>query len=220
MKALALAVALLAAPAQAELVEVDLDAPGDGLVTRDTDTGLDWLDLGDVTTNLSYDAIQGGAGGWIAAGWRYATEAEVCHLFVEHTEATACNFNSGIALEPPAAENLITLLERTGAITTPMELGVFVTGLYDDGTGGPVGQARILVGTTFPPSFYVLITEATPDATPSSTTSTTVGSFLVRATPPEIPAVPPAGLAVGAALLLLTAWLVQRDISHLRRSEG
>src|SRR5262252_4644045 len=110
-----LAVTLLSLPAQAELVEVDLQVPGDKLVTRDTETGLDWLDLGGVTTNLSYDAIQGGAGGWLASGWRYATQAEVCALFVDHTEATTCNFDSGAITEPSQAERLGLLLGLTGS---------------------------------------------------------------------------------------------------------
>jgi hypothetical protein len=210
--ALFLAVAWLALPAQAELVEVDLNAPGDGLVTRDTETGLDWLDLGGVTTNLSYDAIQGGAGGWLAAGWRYATEAEVCDLFVEHTEAPTCNFNSGVIPEPAAAENLIFLLETTGTTFGPLEFSFFVTGLYDDATGGATGEAKIEVVGTFPPSeFWLLRTRATPDATPSSTTSTTVGSFLVRATPPEIPALPSAG---AAALVVLLGLATRRAASR------
>ncbi|HXK21744.1 MAG TPA: hypothetical protein VMS55_03605 [Myxococcota bacterium] len=99
LAALVLAVALMAVHAQAELVDVDLLAPGDGLVTRDSSTDLDWLDLGGVT--------------WLL---------------------------------------------RTGA---------------------------------------------TPDAIPASTASTTRGSFLVRATPPEVPALPRAGVALLAALLAL-----------------
>ncbi|HVP13991.1 MAG TPA: hypothetical protein VMS88_00525, partial [Terriglobales bacterium] len=66
-----LAAVALAGSAHADLVAADLFSAGDGLVTRDTDSGLDWLDLPGLTTNLSYDAIQGGAGGWIAGGWRY-----------------------------------------------------------------------------------------------------------------------------------------------------
>ena len=36
---------LLAGAARGELASVDLDAPGDGLLARDTDAGLDWLDV-------------------------------------------------------------------------------------------------------------------------------------------------------------------------------
>jgi hypothetical protein len=204
--ALVLAVTLLSLPAGAELLEVDLNAPGDKLVTRDTETGLDWLDLGGVTTNLSYDAIQGGAGGWLASGWRYATQSEVCALFVDHTEATTCNFDSGLILEPLQARNLFGLLGSTGAIVTGAMVDFIVAGLYDDGTGGAAGEARIDVLTSFPPGgVWVLRTGATPDAIPTSTASTSRGSFLVRATPPEIPALPLAALAALAASLAVAA---------------
>ncbi len=76
-----LAAGILVAPAaQAELLEVDLNTPGDALVTRDTDTGLDWLDLTE-STNLSFDQVEGDVGGFISDGWRHATAAEVCGLF-------------------------------------------------------------------------------------------------------------------------------------------
>jgi hypothetical protein len=205
-----LAVALLAPSARAELVEVDLNAPGDALVTRDTETGLDWLDLGGVTTNLSYDAIQGGAGGWIASGWRYATQAEVCALFVDHTEATTCNYDSGvIVVSLPAAFDVIGLLQTTGSANSGLEFSTFLTGLYDDGNGGAAGEAEIEVLGTFPPSqLWLVRTGATADAIPASTASTSRGSFLVRATPPVIPALPWGGIA--ALVLLLAAAALRR----------
>ncbi len=49
-------------PASATLTEVDLVDVGDGLVTRDDVTGLDWLDLTQ-TLDISFDDIEGGAGG-------------------------------------------------------------------------------------------------------------------------------------------------------------
>jgi len=76
---------LLSGSASADLIEVDLSSAGDGLVTRDTATALDWLDL-TLTTNLSVNAVLGGAGGWLPAGWRYATDPEVLSLW----------FNGGI----------------------------------------------------------------------------------------------------------------------------
>lgn len=217
--ALFLVACLLASPAQAELVEVDLNTPGDALVTRDTETGLDWLDLGGVTTGLSYDAIQGGAGGWIAAGWRYATQAEVCALFVDHTEATTCNYDSGvIVVDLPTAFDVIGLLQTTGSALGALEFSTFLTGLYDDGNGGAAGEAEIEVLGTFPPSqFWVVLTGATADAVPASTASTSRGSFLVRATPPQVPALPSVGVAAVIALLLLKAGLGRGDTPHHNR---
>ena len=72
--------ALLSDGASADLIEVDLLSPGDALVTRDTATGLDWLDL-TLTTDLSVSAIFEGAGGWLASGWRYPIGYELPHFW-------------------------------------------------------------------------------------------------------------------------------------------
>lgn len=79
---LALFVAVFASNgAWAGLVSADLDAGGDGLVTRDTASGLDWLDL-PVTQNYSVNQILSGLNGrnFITEGWRYATIDEVHQL--------------------------------------------------------------------------------------------------------------------------------------------
>lgn len=54
---------------------------GNGTITRDTETGLDWLDW-TVTTKISFNSMVPKllAGGTFA-GWRYATEAEVATLY-------------------------------------------------------------------------------------------------------------------------------------------
>jgi hypothetical protein len=67
--------ALLLGPPDARAALVDL-----GLFTRDTSTNLDWLDTTEAQ-GLTYSAIQSGAGGFSAAGWRFATRPEVDHLF-------------------------------------------------------------------------------------------------------------------------------------------
>lgn len=83
--ALALTVALpltlaFAPPASAVLLEVDLvPGSGDRDLTRDTTTGLDWLDL-ELTLNLSVDDVDAGIGGWTAQGFRVATISEVFTL--------------------------------------------------------------------------------------------------------------------------------------------
>ncbi len=77
----ALSLALLAGRANSGLIEVDLFAPGDGLVTLDTDTGLEWLDL-DQTDGLSFNDITiNGAGGWAALGFAVAQQDQIAQLF-------------------------------------------------------------------------------------------------------------------------------------------
>ena len=63
------------------LVSADWKNQGDGLITYDTSSGLDWLDLTE-TTNMSFNFVttQLDEGG-IFDGWRYANEAEVLGLF-------------------------------------------------------------------------------------------------------------------------------------------
>ena len=67
---------------QAALVVIDLNVSGDGLITLDTDTGLEWLDLTE-TRNLNYNYVssQLGLGGQFE-GYRYATKNEVDSLFL------------------------------------------------------------------------------------------------------------------------------------------
>lgn len=65
----------------AAIVSVDWETSGDNLITRDTSSGLDWLDLTE-TNGISYDDIlpQLDSGGQFD-GWRYATNDEVVALW-------------------------------------------------------------------------------------------------------------------------------------------
>ena len=58
-----------------------------GAVTRDTVSGLDWLDL-TVTAGLSYDDVVEGAGGWYPNGWRHAFHDEICDLYSQFSGST------------------------------------------------------------------------------------------------------------------------------------
>ncbi len=64
----------------ATLISVDLYSSHDGLITRDTDTGLEWLDLTS-TVNYSYNDMltELGSGGAFE-GFRYATVADIDNL--------------------------------------------------------------------------------------------------------------------------------------------
>lgn len=74
-------VALAAAPASAELIQMDLAEEGDQLVVRDTETNLDWLHLSQ-TVGLSINDVRDGVDNdWLAEGWRYSTSAEICGLY-------------------------------------------------------------------------------------------------------------------------------------------
>jgi len=73
---------LASAGANATLVSTDLALPGDGLLTYDSATGLQWLDL-TATLGKSVNEVLGGYGGYIDTGFRYATTAEVEQLYLD-----------------------------------------------------------------------------------------------------------------------------------------
>lgn len=66
--------------AMAGLSVVDLFAANDGLLTRDTDAGLDWLDL-TATLGMSYNEASV-SGFVIDHGFRFATGGEVAAFYV------------------------------------------------------------------------------------------------------------------------------------------
>lgn len=70
----------------AAVVQADWLAAGDGLVTRDLDNGLEWLDLTQTTGLTVAQAISQTSAGGRLAGWRYANMDE---LFAFYGSAVA-----------------------------------------------------------------------------------------------------------------------------------
>ncbi len=99
--------------AHASLSELDLLVADDGLITRDSETGLDWLDVS-ATGSISFSGIVAGAGGWASLGFRHATATEVCQLLTTHAAAPASGCPTGnvavtdrfIALSPCAGRGI------------------------------------------------------------------------------------------------------------------
>jgi len=60
------------------LFSADLNVPGDGLLTVDTATSLQWLDLTATVGQSRADVL---AGSYVAQGFRYATQNEVIKLW-------------------------------------------------------------------------------------------------------------------------------------------
>lgn len=148
MRALALSMLLLVAanPSQAALLEVDLFAPGDALVTRDTASGLDWLDL-TLTTGLSVAEIEANAVGWLPAGWRRATTADVCGLLAAGGAApTPCpgygfvgTSGEGQILLDRLGVSIVREQDYAGGTTTMSQIWA----IYDD-EGGEATQHGLL----------------------------------------------------------------------------
>lgn len=87
-------------PAQAELVEADYLSYGDGLVTVDTETGLEWLDLTQTYNRAYVDTLEDIKAGGHLEGWRFATEQEVFTLLENTMGITA-----GARYKPAAYAN-------------------------------------------------------------------------------------------------------------------
>ena len=160
-----------------------------GDFTRDTSTGLDWLDV-TLTQNKTTNVILGGWGGYIDAGWSYASEAQVCALFGALGDPiSSCPGPVGDPIAPGSAATLISLLGQTGDVGT---FGIYDAGNFSTSVG--LGCIDGSVAGCGPNPNHV--------ATFSSWGSTAtvfpnVGSFLVRV--PE----PGTGLLALAGVLAL-----------------
>jgi hypothetical protein len=184
VEALALATLLVSAtPAAAQLSSVDLvPGSGDGKVTRDAATGLFWLDLTE-TKNLSVPDVLGGAGSWIATGWRYATPAEICSLFAAYAIAVG-SCGSGSASSAPG-DHLLALQQFLG-VTLDNGINRTTSGFYDDlGDPARVGVARVTYQITPDQSDVLVQNSAT-----SAVAIASFGNWLVRATTMPVPMLP------------------------------
>ena len=81
----------------AALVSMDLNTPGDGLITLDESTGLEWLDLS-VTAGQDYVDAE-----TLNPGWRYATNAEVETIFPILFDGYYDTWPSGMSRETQGA---------------------------------------------------------------------------------------------------------------------
>jgi hypothetical protein len=84
-----------AAPGGSALVQQDLLTAGDGLVTLDQNTGLQWLDTS-ATRGISVQDIQNGAGGWLGRGFHYATFDDIKTLYTDAglAEPGSCSYQN------------------------------------------------------------------------------------------------------------------------------
>lgn len=64
----------------AALIGLDLSNPGDQLITLDTETGLEWLDV-TATQGQSYASVAAGFGGYIGMGFAFASVSQVSILY-------------------------------------------------------------------------------------------------------------------------------------------
>ena len=185
------AVLCLSTSAGATLIEVDLAAPGDGLITRDTDTGFDWLDLS-LTYDLSYDEVIADIGVGLPAGFRYATESEVVALFTGAGVPVPSNTDF------TAYTNAIALMDLLGC--TGFSCGTsteYITGTMDLDVFDPLNAVALQVLINHTQSN---VNSTILPLTPKDSVLSESASFLVRAIPE-----PGTGSLFGLGLIGLAA---------------
>jgi len=193
--ALGAAALLIGGAAHAALVKQDLLAAGDGLITLDTSTDLEWLNL-TATQDLSVNQVLGGTGGWVSIGFHYANFGQVGQLL---NDAGYLGNTSDYSTMRLVADDLSAnaFLSDFGS-TSPPDFTFGFMSPYP--CGGIIGNATRCTD-------YVQINAngaenqgyAIPDsgAFGADTARAYVGSFLIRAVPePETYATMIAGLGL------------------------
>jgi len=172
----------------AALIEIDLLSANDAFITRDTTTGLDWLDV-TLTINRSVNEVLGGYGGFINMGFRYATTDEVMTLYMH---APIVNFVSDIPANWPGAENLIRLMGATHGSPNDTEWSQGFAGLNEPSIGSayaPVIFSNLIESQGAGADILVV-------PTAFDVADGNIGNYLVRAVP-----IPPALYLFGSGLL-------------------
>jgi hypothetical protein len=147
-----------------------------GDTTIDTTSGLEWLDL-TLTQGISALDVLAGYGGYIEAGWTFATVEQVCDLFGALVDDTT-NCTTGAVAMPMDAANAETLVNLLGN-TASAGRGAY--GMFNNLGGAPGNFSLGCINDT--------ATSCTLGGDSSWLTQIgwasghqTVGSFLVRPT--------------------------------------
>jgi hypothetical protein len=187
--------------ASAALLEADDPVFGPGAITRDADTGLDWLDLRQSKLRWFDDVSSQFGDGGDFEGFRYATAAELNVLFYSSAGISGPRNNSCPGEE--AVRDLMALVGETHG-----EFGFSASGaLYDDTLDGVdptvAGYAVLVKGNVMgfdcPSTGSSTGSRITPDEGPGIASSR--NSWLVR-TIPE-----PSTLLLGiVALGVISGW--------------
>lgn len=166
--ALLLATSTLATGARADLVSWDLTSAGDGLVTLDTATGLQWLDLGlSVPWRINAPSI------YLAAGWSVASLGQVQTLIDNHFGSSTSN-GSRIPVNAADAQEFVGLFGPTFGSDLSW-------GRFQSTVSGRAGQAIVRYDTGL--VSYLIGDNAFGESEPHSFS----GIFYVRAAPAPEP---------------------------------
>jgi hypothetical protein len=184
------------APAPAALVSIDDLVFGAGSFTRDTESGLEWLDVSGTTLRTyAYVESQFGPGGEFA-GLRRATAGEITALFV-HAGIPVLNTSTGAEANVTPA---LALLALTGATSFQ---GPFAEALgFMAGTPGQTADLDFFFQDSTP-AYLASVGEASRNPTFEWAT---IGHWLVRLQLVSEPSTP---VLLGLALVLLL-WGIRR----------
>jgi len=184
--ALALSVSVNAA-----IISVDWQSAGDNLITRDTETGLNWLDL-TVTNGMSFNTVNGQLGsGGLYEGFRYATGQEVVDLYAKFgvtLTAYSPNFIAG-----PVDPGIVMASDFLGTIVSEYSTDFTYggKGMYDYGANLTVAYAMgawYFSGTSVFPSSNVYFDVNYENSLFKTDAEIQTGSFLVQQSAVPVPA--------------------------------
>ena len=151
-----------------------------GSTTLDSASGLEWLDL-TLTQGVSAQEVLAGFGGYMDAGWTFATVDQVCGLLGALGDDIAnCTTGAvGVQMDPANAAMLVSLLGNT------VSAGSGAYGMFNNIDGFPANFGLACINDT--------ATSCTGGGGSSWLTLNawasgyqTVGSFLVRPTAPQL----------------------------------
>lgn len=189
----------LAAPAGATLIDL-------GTVTRDTATGLEWLDV-PLTDGQSFAEVA--AGPWYEAGWRHATMADLCGLAtpllgVGNADCTGIPFVStnnslAVSILDRADYLLMPAIRLLGATQDGGQYGAVTTGIVAFPNSNSGYRGAMLVSAPTGDAFVIWLGG-------SPYPSDGIGHFLVRSAIPE----------PGTALLLVLGLAGLQRVARIR----
>jgi len=188
--------ALVSLPLNAAILDL-------GLITRDTDTRLDWLDVSQ-TNGMSVESVtsqMGMEGAYY--GWRYATPDELDTLLINFgyvAQTQGCEFqvvhcDSNVPKSDAVVENIVAVLGATYTSSTWSG----IAGILDSnfiGESSPFFSSSDLDLAQIGFSSTEIIVNTIDLNIPVSLGCCDIGSFLVAPSPVPIP---------GAGILFLTA---------------
>lgn len=210
------ALLLGASGVQANLISVDYASPGDHGITRDTATGLDWLDL-PLTYGYSVAAVPSlTAAGGSYPGFRLATAAEFDTLYANAGLTHATWSGSPNATDPAYLARARALQDLLGYSTfSDAYVMGYISGGFLDGDLGTYRRFGLVAVYDFQPQRGTDYYRAESYSVTTSSSPST-GLYLVRSTP----VVPTASVPdAGGTLTLLGGGLLGLTMLHRRRRQ-